>query len=209
MTPEEKKLARQAAVKKYNEKNREKQRLYYQEIKEKIKEKNEQKKEQIRQYNVSYYEQNKEREKNRVKQFRLNNPDYVKKYYEQNKEKRNNWYNEKRKNDSLFRLKTNIKASIKNSFKRNSYKKISKTELILGCTYEEFKQHIESLWEPWMNWDNYGLYNGELNYGWDIDHIIPTSSAATEEELIKLNHYTNLQPLCSKVNRDIKKNKAD
>jgi hypothetical protein len=56
-----------------------------------------------------------------------------------------------------------------------------------------------------MTWDNYGLYNGELNYGWDIDHIKPVSSAKTISELIGLNHYTNLQPLCSKVNRDIKK----
>jgi hypothetical protein len=58
-----------------------------------------------------------------------------------------------------------------------------------------------------MTWDNYGLYNGELNYGWDIDHIIPLSSGKTEDDLINLNHYTNLQPLCSKINRDIKKNK--
>ena len=50
-----------------------------------------------------------------------------------------------------------------------------------------------------------GLYNGELNYGWDIDHIIPTHIAKTEEELIGLNHYTNLQPLCSHINRNIKK----
>ena len=57
-----------------------------------------------------------------------------------------------------------------------------------------------------MTWENYGLYNGELNYGWDIDHIIPQSYGNTEEEIIKLNHYTNLQPLCSKVNRDIKRN---
>jgi len=35
--------------------------------------------------------------------------------------------------------------------------------------------------------------------------IIPVSSAKTEEELLLLNHYTNLQPLCSKINRDIKK----
>jgi len=27
----------------------------------------------------------------------------------------------------------------------------------------------------------------------------------TEEELLKLNHFSNLQPLCSYVNRDIKK----
>ena len=56
-----------------------------------------------------------------------------------------------------------------------------------------------------MTWDNYGKYNGEFNCGWDIDHIIPTMVAKTEEDLIKLNHYTNMQPLCSKINRDIKK----
>jgi hypothetical protein len=76
-----------------------------------------------------------------------------------------------------------------------------------GCSYEEFKIYLESKFEQWMTWENRGLYNGELNYGWDIDHIIPVSMANIEEELIKLNHYTNLQPLCSKVNRDIKKDK--
>lgn len=60
-----------------------------------------------------------------------------------------------------------------------------------------------------MTWDNHGLYNGELNFGWDIDHIIPISSAKTEDEVINLNHYTNLQPLCGKINRDIKKDKLD
>ena len=59
-----------------------------------------------------------------------------------------------------------------------------------------------------MNWDNRGLYNGELNYGWDIDHIIPISSAKNENDIIRLNHYSNLQPLCSKINRDIKKDKV-
>ena len=58
-----------------------------------------------------------------------------------------------------------------------------------------------------MNWNNYGLWNGELNYGWDIDHIIPISSAKTEEEIIKLNHYSNLRPLCSQINRYVKKDK--
>ena len=56
-----------------------------------------------------------------------------------------------------------------------------------------------------MTWENRGLYNGEFNYGWDIDHIIPTSSANTIEEIYRLNHYSNLKPLCSKVNRDINK----
>lgn len=60
-----------------------------------------------------------------------------------------------------------------------------------------------------MTWENHGKYNGELNYGWDIDHKIPLSSAKTEDEIYKLNHFSNLQPLCSKINRDIKFNKID
>ena len=59
-----------------------------------------------------------------------------------------------------------------------------------------------------MSWDNYGLYNGTPNYGWDIDHKIPNSSALTEQEVVQLNHYTNLQPLCSYYNRDVKRNKV-
>ena len=30
---------------------------------------------------------------------------------------------------------------------------------------------------------------------WHIDHIIPISLAKDENEMVKLNHYTNLQPL--------------
>jgi hypothetical protein len=58
-----------------------------------------------------------------------------------------------------------------------------------------------------MSWKNHGLYNGDFNYGWDIDHIVPISSAKTEDDVFKLNHFTNLQPLCTKINRDIKNNK--
>jgi 5-methylcytosine-specific restriction endonuclease McrA len=56
-----------------------------------------------------------------------------------------------------------------------------------------------------MTWDNYGKYNGEFGYGWDIDHIIPISTAVNENEVIQLNNFINLQPLCSKINRDIKR----
>jgi hypothetical protein len=60
-----------------------------------------------------------------------------------------------------------------------------------------------------MSWENYGKYNGEFNYGWDIDHIIPSSTAKTENDIYHLSHYSNLQPLCSKTNRDIKKDKIE
>ena len=72
---------------------------------------------------------------------------------------------------------------------------------------ETFKLHLENQFESWMNWRNKGLYNGTPNFGWDIDHIIPLSSAVNETDIIKLNHYTNLRPLCSYVNRYVKRDK--
>lgn len=135
----------------------------------------------------------------------------AKKYYKKNKKKLLKYTYEylkyRRKNNPFYGLKDTIRVAITNSIRKRGYRKSSRTYEILGCSFEEFKLHIESKFEPWMTWENRGLYNGEFNYGWDIDHIIPISSANSEEELIKLNHYTNLQPLCSKVNRDIKKAK--
>ncbi len=121
-------------------------------------------------------------------------------------------YNQKKqrlKTDALFKLKCNIRTIVRASLKRGFTKKSKKTEEIIGCSFHELKQHFESRFEPWMNWENYGRYNGELNYGWDIDHIIPLRTAKTEEELISLNHYTNLQPLCGYTNRHIKRGKYE
>jgi len=111
------------------------------------------------------------------------------------------------KADSFYRLKEGLKTSIRASFQKIGYTKKSRTQEILGCSYEEFRDYIECKFEEWMNWNNRGNWNGipsELNTAWDIDHIIPLSTAETEDDVIKLNHYTNLQPLCSYVNRWIK-----
>lgn len=47
-----------------------------------------------------------------------------------------------------------------------------------------------------MTWENHG--RGESK--WHFDHKIPASWAKTEEKMIKLNHYTNFQPLWSNDN---------
>jgi len=146
----------------------------------------------------NYHKVNRDRINQLSKEYRENNKDKVRNL-------QNNYRVERKKVDPVYKMKNSIRRSINNAFKRNGYPKLSKTNDILGCSFEEFKEHIESQWEEWMNWDNYGKYNGEEGYGWDIDHIIPTSSALTENKIVSLNHYTNLQPLCSKINRDIKR----
>lgn len=211
---------------------KEKNKLYYDNNKEKYKElfkdyyksNKEYKKEENKEYrennkyllqirNKKYYENNKEILLNNKKEYYENNKEKVseinKNCYRNNievrKEYRRKYERYKLDNDYFFRLKHYIRSMIRNSFSNNGYNKKSRTHEILGCSFDEFKIHIESKFEPWMNWGNKGLYNGELNYGWDIDHIIPLSSANSEEEIIRLNHYTNLQPLCSYTNRVIKR----
>jgi hypothetical protein len=153
-------------------------------------------------------EENKEIIKIKRKEYRLKNKEKINKWREENKERikilRRN-YRVKNLKNNMFMLKNHTRNLILKSLKRRGYTKKSKSHKILGCSYENFIQHIESQFEGWMNWGNKGLYNGEFNHGWDIDHIIPLSSAKTEEDIIKLNHYTNLRPLCSKINRDIKR----
>jgi hypothetical protein len=140
----------------------------------------------------------------------INNKEYLSKYRLENKDKINSkyrLYKKKRlKNDILFKCALRISGIINNSLRYTGISKKYKSREILGVSSEEFKTYLESKFEDWMNWENYGKYNGELNYGWDIDHIIPISSAETEDDIYKLNHYTNLQPLCSYTNRYIKKN---
>jgi len=142
---------------------------------------------------------NKDKKRLNSYKWRDNNPDKV-------KEIKNLYTKNRRKTDVLFRLTINLRTMINNSFRKRNLIKNSKTNEILGCSFEEFKIYLESKFESWMTWDNHGLYNGTTSYGWDIDHDTPTSSANTEAEVIKLNHYTNLKPLCSYINRNVKRN---
>lgn len=199
----------------YRENNREKTKEYRDRNKDRIKKQTElwilNNVEKLKDDKKKYYQVNRQvileksaanYEKNRNKKL-----EYQKRYQNENKYKRNKQLSERRQNDVLFRLTTNIRNLINNSFYDSGYSKKSKTQEILGCSYDEFKIYLESKFENWMNWENRGIYTGELSVGWDIDHIIPLCFAQSEEEVIKLNHYTNLQPLCTKINRDIKKDK--
>jgi len=154
------------------------------------------------------------------KQYIIDNREIVtekmKKYRHKNKEtlnKKHQIYKKERKlKDPLFKLSTNIKSLIKMTFTNSfggSSKKAKLTEEILDCSMEFFLKHIEKQFLYWMNWKNFGNIKNCKNYNcsWDLDHIIPISFAKTKEDLYTLNHWSNFQPLCSKINRNEKKNK--
>jgi len=159
------------------------------------------KSENIKMYRKEYYTLNSENIKNNAKQYYNNNKENI-------KISKAKYCKYKRLNDSSFKFRNNVSKLIGNAIRESGNKKISKTIEILGCSIEQFKLHLESQFESWMNWDNYGNPKDgifELNKTWDIDHIIPLKTAKTVEDIIRLNHYTNLQPLCSYYNRWVKK----
>jgi hypothetical protein len=103
-------------------------------------------------------------------------------------------YYHETKHKPLNIITRSVRRRLKKYIIKFDITKNNKTFHYIGCSPSELKSHIESLFTEGMSWDNYGLF------GWHIDHIIPLSSANTKEEMLKLNHHTNLQPLWWKDN---------
>ena len=120
--------------------------------------------------------------------------EYNKKYYQEHKKEINEKRRKRKWNDRIFYLTINVRKSILNSFNRKSYKKSNKTEKITGLKNEQMTKYLLKTFK-----DRYG-------YEWDgkesvhIDHIMPLATAKTEEEVIKLCYYTNLQLLKAEDN---------
>lgn len=84
-------------------------------------------------------------------------------------------------------LKERIRTRLYSFLKYQNRTKSQTTLEMIGCDWETLKEHIESQFINGMTWENKDQ--------WHIDHIIPLASANTEKEILKLAHYTNLQPL--------------
>ena len=109
-------------------------------------------------------------------------------YDEAHREERRARLKTRRASDPLYRLKCYIRTKTAMVLRAGGYSKKSRTTAILGCSFEEFKVHLEKQFWPGMSWGNYGN-------GWHIDHIIPLASVQTEGETLRLCHFSNLQPL--------------
>jgi hypothetical protein len=159
-------------------------------------------------YFKKYRKENRDKINRKITEWRKNNPNYRSDYYNKNYEKEINYsriknkknreylkdYQKKKYNeDIVFAMRIKLSSRLNKVLKKNNFKKNSKFIEILGCSLENFKLYFESKFTKDMSWD---LMGKEIH----IDHIIPCASAKTEEEMIKLFHYTNLQPLWAKDN---------
>lgn len=114
------------------------------------------------------------------RKYNINNKSRVKKYKRK--------YNRIRhQTDIHYRLANNLRSRLYQALKNNQ--KSGSAVKDLGCNIVFFKWHLESQFESGMTWDNYGQ--------WHIDHIQSISSfdLTDRKQLLKVCHYTNLQPL--------------
>ena len=118
-------------------------------------------------------------------------------YRAQNKEKISKYKKEwekNHKNDPIFKIKRNLRRRVHHALKGED--KSDNTFALLGCTADQFRVYIESLWQEGMSWENYG------RNGWHIDHKIPCSAfdLSKESDQRKCFHYKNSRPLWEKDN---------
>jgi mRNA-degrading endonuclease YafQ of YafQ-DinJ toxin-antitoxin module len=110
-----------------------------------------------------------------------------------------------------YTKKTKEQKNIYNSMKANinvrfKHRNLLKQEGIfrhLPYTIHDLIKHLESQFEPWMNWENHGLYSPHKKT-WQIDHIKPDSafiySSVEDKQFIDSWSLDNLQPLESLTN---------
>jgi len=145
-----------------------------------------------------YNRHKKWREENpdKVKELKKNwldkNPEKRKQYRENYKPRKQEQRKERRDSDPVFNLTNRLRCRLWKYLKILNITKKNKTFDIVGCSPQFLKEHLETQFTDGMSWDN--------RCEWHIDHIIPLSSAKTEDELYKLCHYENLQPLWAENN---------
>lgn len=145
-----------------------------------------------------WYKKNKNKILINRKEYRQNNKEKIIELKIKSKEKnnitRNKYLKERFAKDYIFKLKHQTRKMILRSFNRKNEIKTQKSEKILGCSIDFF---IKYLLKTYKN--NYGI-EWDGNEKVHIDHIIPLANANTEEEVMQLCRYSNLQLLKAKDN---------
>lgn len=168
-----------------------------------VKQKNYQKnKDEIRAKQKKYYEENKEIIKERARIYNNDNKEKIailrKQYYILNREtilkEKYKYKKDKLQTDPMFKIKEQVRNMIRTSFRKKGLLKSKKTEEILGCNLDFFYKYLLKTF-----YNNYG-YEYDFKECVEIDHIKPLKLAKTEQDVIDLCNYTNLQLLKSKDN---------
>ena len=180
--PEKKKEADKRSYEKLKEKKLAQKKEYYL-----------RKKEEILAKRKEYHLANKDIKNQRSREYRENHLDEVKAkvrdYHRKHAKRLSAQKAERIKSDPLNLFKERVRLTVKNGFMRLRQNKSIRTNQIIGADWQTVRDHIVSQFKDGMTWE--AFVAGEIH----IDHIKPLASATCEEDIIALNHYTNLQPL--------------
>jgi molybdopterin converting factor small subunit len=180
-----------------------------------------------------YRENNKDKIREHKKIYKQNNKDKVKadrdrhysnqknrekkseqdrKYREANGKKIRAKKREWAKTQPLYLLRMKVSHLIRQHLKSHNGSKNGESSFSnVGSSVEDLRNHLESKFEPWMNWDNHGVYrkaswddNDPSTWKWQIDHIIPHFSfhydSMKHPDFKKCWALDNLRPLSAKKN---------
>lgn len=102
---------------------------------------------------------------------------------------------ERRARDPMYKFHMALRRRTLYAFHNVGLQKSERTMELVGCTTEQLREHLVSLFKPGMTLENHGSY-------WHIDHIRPVASfdLSDPEQVKQCFHYTNLQPLTATEN---------
>jgi hypothetical protein len=177
-----------------------------------------------------YYNNNKEKCHAATKRWSERNPDKCKihskkshkKYYNKNrgkilekkreynkrpevKERHNKWCRDRRKNNPVYRVKTNVSRAVNDGLTRQlSSKRGRSVWEFLDYSPKELAEYLESKFEDWMTWNNHGVHRNDGIRRWNVDHIIPQSDLPYDSmehpNFLKCWALSNLRPLEARKN---------
>ena len=127
------------------------------------------------------------------------NKEYNRLYRLRNRKRINEYkrrYRAKEKQNIQWVLTVKMAKKLSDAIRHQKKFRFLKAKEVIGCSFSEFKKHLESKFKEGMSWDNYGYR------GWVIDHILPYKhfDLTDPKQRKKCFHYTNIQPLWNKEN---------
>jgi 5-methylcytosine-specific restriction endonuclease McrA len=160
----------------------------------------------VKKTHKEYYEGNKGLFREKSARFERLNPgnssERSKKHYLNNRSEvliRNRETLKKRyHSDSVYKLRLLISGKLRSALTgRSLYSERSQMYQIVGISASDLVIYLWGTFES-----TYGLARNDISLdSVEIDHIVPKSKGKTEEEVKKLNHYTNLQLLFKEDNQ--------
>ncbi len=153
-------------------------------------------KEVRRKNRLKWIKDNPERNKAAKEKWSNNNKHKKKEYYQKNKKRENQKNLERRKGSVQKSIRHNISNLIVHRLKKRSLTKEGKSIFdFVPYTIEQLIQRLESQWESWMNWNNYGLGKNK----WNRDHIIPDNhfnyTSVDDAEFQACEDLENIRPM--------------